>query len=101
MTNMNNAIVEITNDEQAKEIFQCVKKYYENQNPNARCCLNYYIYEGEKKKQITQSLKNKYKNDPEYKERKLAYAKIQNEQRKEERKKKRDEKKENNKKSDS
>ena len=96
------ALIEITNDEQAKEIFQCIKKYYENQNPNARICLNYYVYEGEKKKKINESLKNKYHNDPEYKARKTEYNRIQAQKRKEERKKKKEEKKlENNKKIES
>lgn len=82
------ANIKITSDEQAKEVFEQIKKYYENQNPNARCYLNYYVYEGEKKKKMNESLKNKYHNDPEYRARKNETSRIFNEKKKLERKKK-------------
>lgn len=94
------AIVEITSDEQAKQVFEQIKKYYENQNPNARCYLNYYLYEGEKKKKMIESMKNKYKNDPEHKARKNETSRIFNEKKKLERKKKKEERLENKKKSE-
>ena len=95
------ALIEITNDEQAKEIFQSIKKYFESKYPQEKYFMSHHPYDENFKKNASEREKNRYNNDPEYKAHKLAYAKIQNEKRKEERKKKRDEKKLLNKKSDS
>lgn len=76
------AIVEVTSDEQAKQIFQCLKKYYENQNPNAKYYANLVKYDDKYKKNSVKNSNERYKNDEEYRKKKIETAKRNNEKKK-------------------
>lgn len=93
---MTTSIVEIHNDEQAKQIIEDVKRYYENSNPNIKFYYNILQYD-QYKKYNNERLKTKYATDPEYRARRHEQNKINNEKRKEERKKLKEEKKNNTK----
>ena len=84
---MNDPIV-INNELQAKKIFEHLKKFYENNDPNIVCSIVKHNKESLKKnrKETKEFEKSRYHNDPEYRERKKEQARLNSQKKKNEKK---------------